>query len=172
MTKFLCNFFLILGFGYLCLLLQSTLLHEFFGIYKPNLFVIIISYLALNRFAIEGGILSYILGYFLDLNSGAPFGFYQAVFILTFYGAKILNEALLVHSTIVEMGFVALVGVLFKLCYLGVLSIHEPVFDLVLVSILTVLSMVFLNFLLTPLIFGILKEIDQFLGKEIPSRTQ
>lgn len=172
MIKSAFNFFLILCFGYICLLFQSTLLHEFFGMYKPNLFVIMVSYLALNRFAIEGAILSFIFGYFLDLNSGAPFGFYPAVLILTFYGAKIFNEAFLVHSTIVEMGFVALVGIFFKLSYLGIVSIYEPIGDLLIVTGVSLLSMVFLNFLLTPLVFGILKGIDQFLGKEVPSQTQ
>ena len=169
MTNSLLNFIFILFFAYICLLFQSTLLHQFFGIYKPNMFVIVIAYLALNRFAIEGGFIALILGYFLDLNSGAPFGFYQAVLILTFYGAKILNEALLVHSTFAEMGFVALVGILFKLCYLGVFSIYEPIFDLLFSTFLTVCSMVFLNFLLTPLVFGGLKGLDQFLGKDSPS---
>lgn len=164
------NFISVLVFAFFCILFQSTLLHQFFGIYKPNLFVILISYLALHRYAVEGGVLSFLIGYLLDLNSGAPFGFYQSAAVLTFYGSVLLSKAIFVHSLLAEMGFVMLTGILFKISFLGISAIYEPVHGILKATLLSLFSMVFLNFLLTPIVFGCVKIGDTFLGKEDPAK--
>lgn len=165
------NFIGIIFLAYMCVVFQSTLLHQFFGIYKPTLFIILISYLALNRFAIEGGIIAYITGYFIELNSGSPFGFYSCVLVLTFYLSKLVCEGLLIKSIIAEMGFVVIVSVLFKLGFVLVLSIYESVGGIVPTLSISLLSMAFLNFLLTPIVFWGLKSLDKGLEKELPSKT-
>ncbi|HBQ20349.1 MAG: hypothetical protein A2Z91_05455 [Deltaproteobacteria bacterium GWA2_38_16] len=165
------NFCSILLFAYVCLFFQSTLLHQFFGIYKPSLLLILLSYLALNRFSIEGGILAFLLGYFIELNSGAPFGFYSCVLVLAFYASKIISVGFFVHTILSEMGFVIIVSIVYKICFLIILSLYEPIQRILMPTFSTLMAMAFLNVLLTPIIFFGLKQWDLFLNKELPSRT-
>ena len=163
------NFFAILFFSFLCIVFQSTLLHQFFGIYKPNLLVILIAYLALNRFAIEGGVLSFLIGYLVELNSGAPFGLYSCVFVATYYLTKILCQGLLIDMVLAQMGLVVLASLIFKLSFLGILSIYQPLRETFLTSLFSLLSTAFLNFLLTPIVFFSLTLWDALLAKERPT---
>lgn len=163
------NFLVILFFSFLCIVFQSTLLHQFFGIYKPNLLVILIAYLALNRFSIEGGILSFLIGYGVELNSGAPFGLYSCVFVTTYTVTKVLCQGLLMDAVLAQMGLVVLSSIIFKLSFWGILSIYQPLRETVATSLYSLVSMAFLNFLLTPIVFFGLALWDALLEKERPT---
>ncbi len=163
------NFLMILFFSFVCIVFQSTLLHQFFGIYKPNLLVILIAYLALNRFSIEGGILSFLMGYLVELNSGAPFGLYSCIFVATYYLTKVLCQGLLIDMVLSQMGLVVLSSLIFKLSFWAVLSIYQPLRETFFVSFLSLVSMIFLNFLLTPIVFFSLALWDALLSKERPT---
>src|SRR3989338_3463789 len=163
------NFLTIIFFSFLCIVFQSTLLHQFFGLYKPNLLVILIAYLALNRFTIEGGILSFIIGYVMELNSGAPFGLYSCVCVMTYMLTKVLCQGLLMDVMLSQMGLVVLSSLIFKLSFWGVLSIYQPLRETFVASILSLFVMAFLNFLLTPIVFFSLALWDALMSKERPT---
>jgi len=163
------NFLILLFFSFICIVFQSTLLHQYLGLYKPNLLVILIAYLALNRFAIEGGILSFLIGYLVELNSGAPFGLYSCVFVITYVVTKTLCQGLLIDAVLSQMGLVIISSLIFKLSFWGVLAIYQPLRETFLTSLLSLLSMSFLNFLLTPIVFFSLALWDTLLAKERPT---
>jgi rod shape-determining protein MreD len=168
------NTLVLFVFAILCLIFQSTLLHECFGIFKPNLIIIILSYLALNRFAMEGGIMAFLLGYCVELGSGAPFGLYSSVFVLVFYSAKFICEGFYIHTLIAQMSLVVVTTVLSKAYLLLVLSVYESSAGVVVLlkqATVSILPIVSLNFLLTPLLFVILKNIDRLIYRELPSKT-
>jgi len=168
------NFCLILFVALLFILFQSTVLHQCFGLYKPNLILIMIAYLALNRFAMEGAVLAYVLGALIELNSGAPAGLYPAALVLTFVAAKIISEMLFMNTMLSQMFFVIAVSVLSKFFLLLILSLYESwdgmsaLFEQTLIALF---PMVVLNFLLTPIVFFMLRFLDGLLGKMAPSKT-
>jgi len=165
------NFAFIFVLAVVCMLFQSTLLHQGFGIFKPNLILIIVTYLALNRFAIEGGIVAYFLGYLVELNSGAPSGLFPAVMVLTFYTAKLCSEGLFINTGLSQMALVAVVSIMSKVFLVLVTFIYAPVGSLMQQIIVSVFPMAALNFLLTPIIFFLMKQMDRLLGKERSSKT-
>lgn len=155
----------------MCIVLQSTLLHQGFGVYKPDFILIIITYLALNRFAIEGGIMAYLLGYLIELNSGAPVGLYSVVMVLTFYCAKLLSEGFFIYTMISQMLLVMTTSIVSKVFFLLIVSMYGSVSNLWSQVLFSLLSMVCLNFLLTPIVFFILKQGDNLFMRDIPSKT-
>ncbi len=165
------NFLSILLFSIICIVFQSTLFHEWFGIYKPNLIYIVLSYLALNRFSIEGGILSYFIGFLIEVNSGAPAGLYPLVTVLIFFAAKILSESLFINRRISQMLLVVAVSILGKGFLLLVLSMYEPFYEIWRGILVSIIPMVIFNFLLTPLLFFLMQPIDIVFRKTRPSKT-
>ncbi|OGQ14288.1 MAG: rod shape-determining protein MreD [Deltaproteobacteria bacterium RIFCSPHIGHO2_02_FULL_40_11] len=166
-----CNFLFMLVVVWVCVVLESTLLHEFFGMYKPALYIVILAYFALNRFALEGGILAYVMGYVIEINSGAPFGLYSVVLVLTFYAAKGISEGFFIKTPWAEMLLVGVISLLYKIIFLGITSIYGSVTPILKISIISGVFIAFLNLLLTPLGFWVLKQIDERLGKIRPFKT-
>ncbi len=164
------NPFFSLGFAYISVVFQSTLLDQVFGIYKPSLVLILIAYWALSRFAIEGALLSFLTGYLLSIHSSSPPGLYPCLCVMTFFTLKGVSLGLLIHSVIGEMGLVVISSVIFKCYFLMMLSIVSTVYDLTPILISTI-AMAFLNFLLTPILFFFFKLLDEWTEKMHPSKT-
>jgi len=168
---YILNFFAILLFCIVCVVFQSTLLHEWFGIYKPNLLLIVICYLALNRFPIEGAILSYLGGYLLELNSAGAFGLYSIVMTLAFLSAKLFSEGFFIKSLPSQMAFVFVTSFVFKAFFILILSIYKPLHEIFEMTMISVFPMAFLNVILTPIFFLFLTHFDEWCSKEPPSKT-
>ena len=124
-----------------------------------------------SGFLLEGGFIAFSLGYMIDLNSGAPFGLYSAVCVLTFYTTKLISEGIFIHHIISQMILVVIATLLSKVYLLLVLSMYEPINQLWQQVLKSGVVVLFLNFLLTPLLFFILKKMDAFCGKHIPTKT-
>jgi len=171
------NFLSILFLGQVCILFQSTMIHEFFGIYKPNLILIIVTYIACNRYIIEGAFMAYLLGYIIQLNSGAPTGLYPVIMVLTFCTAKLLSEAFFINTLLSRMFLVIVATIISKFYLLLILTMYESASvvwrsgGIWQQTLAQLFPMVVLNFLLTPIIFFILRFIDKTSGKDIPTRT-
>ncbi len=168
---YVLNFFSVLLFCVVCVVFQSTIFHALFGIYKPNLLLIVISYLALNRFTIEGGILAYACGYFVELNSGGVFGFYSIVMVLTFLAAKLFSEGFFIKSLPSQMTLVFVTSFVFKTLFILVLSIYRPLHEIFGITMVSVFPMALLNVILMPVVFFLLKHLDRIFAKEPPSKT-
>lgn len=130
-----------------------------------------LSYFALNRFMIEGGFLALLLGYFVEVNSGAPLGLYMVVYVMTYYAAKFLGMGFYIKSPLAEIVFVAGVSLFYKVIFLLVMGIFVDVRSILGAAWMTGVSMVILNCLLTPLGFHFLRWIDEVTDKERPSKT-
>ena len=87
----------------------------------------------------------------------------------TYYTTKILCESLRIDSILAQMGLVVLSSLFFKLSFWAILSIYQPLRDDFVLSIFSFLSMAFLNFLLTPLLFFSLTVWDAITSKERPA---
>lgn len=165
------NFLLIFFFAFIFIAFQTTFFHEILGNYKPNLLIILLSYLVLNRFSIEGGILAFLLGYITELHSGSPGGLYPVTFVLTFYGAKIISGGFLIHTMVSEVLFVGAITLLYKIFLMLVLAMQNMVHFSLLTSLLKMVPVACFNLLLAPVLFFLLKETDSIFGKERPIKT-
>lgn len=71
------RFFLLLTFGYLCVLTQSNLFlcHYVFPV-KPDLTIPLTAYISLFLPPVQGVVLVALIGYLMDITSGGVVGFY------------------------------------------------------------------------------------------------
>lgn len=158
------------GFSYIFVVLQATLLDQVFGIYKPSLVLILISYWALSRYAIEGAILSFLAGYVLSIHSSSPPGLFPCLCVMTYFTVKGISLGVLIHSMIGEMGFVVLTSLIFKIFFLIMMSMVGTIYDLGSIAGSGIV-MAFSNFLLTPILFFFFKVWDEWTEKIHPSKT-
>lgn len=167
---YILNFLVVLLFCVICIVFQSTLLHEWFGIYKPNLLVIILCYLALNRSGLEGALLAYLSGYLVELNSVGAFGLYSSVMTLTFLAAKLFSEGFFIKSLSSQMALVFVTSFVFKAFFILILSIYKPLHEIFGMTMISVFPMALLNVMLMPIFFFVLKHLDQGFLKEARGR--
>jgi len=94
----------ILLFGLLMLAIQTTFLNiPSTGELQPEFILLIVIYLGLNRHEIEGVTLSFILGYLVELHSGAPRGSIQLAAVVVFIITKLLSQTIFIPSFISNM---------------------------------------------------------------------
>lgn len=167
---YVLNFLAVLLFCLVCVVFQSTLLQGWFGIYKPNLLLIILCYLALNRFGLEGALLAYLSGYLVELSSAGAFGFYSIVLTLTFLAAKLFSEGFFIKSLSSQMALVFVTSFVFKAFFILILSIYKPLHEIFGMTMISVFPMALLNVILVPIFFFALKVLDQRFWKEARDR--
>ncbi|MBI2609293.1 MAG: rod shape-determining protein MreD [Deltaproteobacteria bacterium] len=103
--------------------LEPTLFAALFGHFKPHLLLLLVIYASLYRTIPEGGFMSLLAGYFQDIFSGSPQGFYMLSFMLVFFTIKILSQAFYVPGKKLEVLSIFLGTLLATLYGLVILSI-------------------------------------------------
>jgi cell shape-determining protein MreD len=109
-------------FAFLMMSLQSTLFSNVtLSFFQPDLVLFIVLWVAMKRDFYEGGILTLVLGYCVELNSAAPAGLfmtnYMFIFLLTRFFYK--NFQVVNKRTLVMVGIGA--GILSRLDILFIL---------------------------------------------------
>ena len=109
-------------FALLMMSMQSTLFSNVtLSFFQPDLVLFIVLWVAMKRDFYEGGILTFLLGYCVELNSGAPAGLfmtnYMLIFMLTRFFYK--NFHIVNRRTLIMVGIGA--GVLSRLNILFIL---------------------------------------------------
>jgi rod shape-determining protein MreD len=149
--------------GILFLTLQTTLL-PYLPIQRirPDMVLILILYWGLSFPPVSGGILSFFLGYLMDLFSGNSFGLYTFSRPLLFYVAQFFKGRIYLEGFLSQFLFVFLFALFEGLLILTLLSALNPVALNNLYPLLFTFyaPQSFLTGLIAPLLFFLLKKIS------------
>jgi len=148
--------------GILFLTFQTTLL-PFLPIQRirPDIVLILILFWGLTYPPVQGGILSFILGYLMDLFSGNSFGLYTFSRPLLFYMAQLFKGRLYLEGVLSQFLFVFFFALFEGLLILTLLSALNPIplGNLYPILFTFYLPQSFLTALITPLVFLLLKKL-------------
>ncbi len=101
------RFFFFLLFGWLLLILQTSLLKFLsLGAVIPNLVLLIVLYLGLFHRFHRGCALTFFLGYLMDLFSGGPTGLYIFLYLGSFSLAQMIRETFYLKSRLFQIVFI------------------------------------------------------------------
>ena len=178
-----------LAFGFALLVLQAAIgtllpLHPF----VPNLLLPIVIYLGVDPDVqlVRGALLTFVLGYFLDVVAGAPTGLFTFVLVATYLAARGAGLRLLLRSVPFQMGLVVVISIAANGVMLALRAIFQPAeaFPLVMpasgalggivrfflredalvgayvATATTLLASAVATGLAAPLVFGIVRRID------------
>jgi rod shape-determining protein MreD len=157
MKRIAFSFFL----GVLFLTLQTTLLPSLpIRRIRPDIVLILILYLGLTYPPIHGGILSFFLGYLMDLFSGNSFGLYTFSRPLLFYLAQLFKDRVYLEGFLSQFLFVFFFALFEGLLILTLLSALNPVplRNLYPLFLTFYLPQSFLTGLITPILFLLLRK--------------
>ena len=89
----LSNFPGILVIALLAMTLQSTLFnHPSIAFFQPDFLIFFTLWVSVRRSFIEGGILTLLFGYLVEIHSAAPQGFFLCVYMTIFLSARFLQQ--------------------------------------------------------------------------------
>ena len=156
-----------LGFG--LLVLQSSLgtlwsLHP----YSPNLLLPMVIYYGVTPevSVVRGAVLSFLLGYVLDIFCGNPMGLQTFLMVATYLVAKVAGLRLFLRGPAFQMLLTFVVGVLDGGTILALRAIFEPPPPFPASEIGTSLLEVFgpatVTAVIAPPIFGLVRRVEQF----------
>lgn len=114
MVKFFLTFIII----YFLAICQSAVVSEIFpSFFKPDLMLILVTYLGIHNPLCPGVIKTLASGLFYDSLSGSPFGLFSTIYLSIFFLIKLLEKILILGDTkIVQM---SLLGSAFIFQYLS-----------------------------------------------------
>lgn len=106
MIKFFLTFIVI----YFLAICQSAVVSEIFPSFlKPDLMLILVTYLAIHNPLWPGIIKTLASGLFYDSLSGSPFGLFSIIYLSIFFLVKLLEKVLILGETkMVQMSFLGL----------------------------------------------------------------
>jgi rod shape-determining protein MreD len=146
----------------LLVIVQITLLDLFsFGMIGVEISLIVVIYAGFNLDALRGGILSLMLGFFLDCLTSAIFGLYMFLYVFIFFLSTIVAEKVYAGRAILVACFTALCTLLEGL---AITLVYRFVFGS---DILYVIPKIFVPQavvlgLLSPLLFGLFNRFEVF----------
>jgi rod shape-determining protein MreD len=150
----------------LLVIVQITILDLFsFGWIGIELSLIVVIYAGFHLDALRGGILSLILGFFLDCLTSAIFGLYMFLYILIFYLSMIVSAK-------VYAGKSALIAFFTGLCTLleglVIMLLYRFVFgaDILFAVLKIFIPQAVVVGILSPLFFGLFQRFEVFLHAE------
>ena len=92
---------------FMLLALQSTLFtNPTLSFFQPDCILFVVLWLAMKRTFYEGGFITLLLGYFVELHSGAPKGVFLLNYMFIFLITRILNKnfQVLKRRTLILLG--------------------------------------------------------------------
>ena len=149
--------------GILFLTFQTTLLASLpIQRIRPDIVLILILFWGLTYPPVQGGILSFILGYLMDLFSGNSFGLYTFSRPLLFYLAQLFKGRLYLVGFLSQSLFVFFFDLFEGFLILTLLAALNPVPLTNLYPLLFpfFFPQLFLTSLITPLLFLLLKKLS------------
>jgi rod shape-determining protein MreD len=155
--------------GIFFLTLQATLLPSLpIQRIRPDIVLILVLYWGLSASLISGGILSFFLGFLMDLFSGNSFGLYTFSRSLLFFLTRLFKGRFYLESVLSQFLFVFLLALFEGLLILALLSALNP-------SPLGNLTSLFFSFffpqscltgLISPLLFLLLNKVTPLLFQQ------
>ncbi len=108
----LSNFPGILIIALLALTIQSTLFnHPSIAFFQPDFLLFFTLWVAIRREFVEGGILTLLFGYLVEIHSAAPQGFFLCTYMAVYFIARFLYQQFQISSSKV----LVLVGISFSI---------------------------------------------------------
>jgi len=160
-------FSLVLGIFFLAL--QATLTPSLpIQRIRPDIVLILVLYWGLSTSPVSGGILSFFLGFLMDLFSGNSFGLYTFSRSLLFCLAQLFKGRLYLESLLSQFLFVFLFALFEGLLILILLSALNPapLGNLSSLFFTFFLPQSFLTGLISPLLFLLLNKVTLFLFEQ------
>ena len=154
------RFFLLLTFGFLCILIQSNLFlyHHLFPI-KPDLTIPLAAYISLFFSPAQGVVFVLIIGYLMDITSGGPLGLYIFLRIMIFLIVYLFKGQLAFENKFFFLGAVMafflceafLAGLLFRFMGITLGTTQKVLTTALYQGVFTIIIWVVLSPLLTKL---------------------
>jgi len=168
-SRFLTNTngIFILVAGLFLIAIQTTLCNvPTSGELQPEFSLLIVIYLGLNRGPIEGALLSFLLGYFVELHSGVPSGSISLAAILIFIVVRVLSHTIFIPSIASSIGLVMGLTLLWRVI-IGLATYWNTAnASWVFHSLKFIIPSMILHGLLYIPVFNFLRWIDRQTGKE------
>lgn len=164
------NFIFVLIAVLFVILLKSTALNLLFKDFSPDIILIIIVYLSFHRFFFEGALLSLIIGWFIEAISGVPHGIIMTTYLWIFTISKMVGNSVFLTRISGTLLVVFIMGLLQTILIWGFTYFvfqATPSLEAYLVSWFPTL---FLQLLITPIVFGVFFFFDKFFEKESPAK--
>ena len=140
--------------GLVIISVQSTILHNFqYSAVTPDLTLIFVIYLGIFYGQIGGILLSFFLGYMLDIVSGSPFGVYTLLRIVIFILTKQATKNFYFGGILPQLSFVFLLSILDGILLVLVLYLSGSVVILGSLAIKIVMIQTFLTVIVSPVLF-------------------
>ena len=161
--------FFLLGFS---LVIIQTTLFSFFplSLFTIDFSLIITIYLGFYRRPFQGSLLSFLLGYVLDVFSGGPSGLYAFLRVLSFGLSKALSGKIFINGFLPPMAVVFVFSIVDYLSMIILMKVFQLKLPGVSVMILTPLKQAVLTALFSPLVFRLLHKIEGWQGKVVSKK--
>jgi len=150
---------LILVLGLLALFIQGTLLKSLEPAFMivPNLFLVLVCFLAFYEVSVLGAVLAFVLGLELDIASNLLLGPWAASFIAVYGMLSSISQRVFVESVVAVFLGVLCSCILATFIYLVIVFQFQPTVGNLLSYSLTLMVEALLTAVLAPLIFAGLK---------------
>lgn len=163
----------ILVLGLIAIFVQGTMLKSLApgAIIVPNLFLVLVAFLAFYEVSVFGAILVFILGLELDVASNVLLGPWAASLVAVYGILSSVSQRVFVESTLAIFLGVLCACILATFVYLVIVFQFQPRVGGLLSYTLTLLVEALFSAILAPLIFGALKAFFVGRAEHAPGRS-
>jgi rod shape-determining protein MreD len=149
--------------GFFLLVLQSTFAHLVpFDMFIPSLSLPVILYMGLHDFnAARGALISFAIGYLMDVFAGSPMGLYTFVTVAIFLISRVAALRLFLHGWFFEILLTFLLALISSLLILFIRALFDKDFGSLLIHLEIVVSRAVATAIVSPLIFRITTWVNR-----------
>lgn len=153
----------IVFFGFLLLVLQSTFaLIVPFDLLVPNLALPVVLYMGLRDYpAWKGALLSFVLGYMMDVFAGSPMGLHTLVAVAIFLVSRVAALRLFLQGWVFEVVLTFVLSLIAGAMILTIRAIFDKDLSGLLIDLKIVTSRAVATALVAPLVFRVLTWLDR-----------
>ena len=158
---------LIMVFGFLLLVIQSTFAHLVaLDLFVPNAALAIILYMGLHDYnAARGAIMSFALGYLMDAFAGSPMGLFTFVAVAVFLISKVAALRLFLQGWIFEILLTFFLSLVASGMVLLVRALFDHDFGSLLTHVKIVVSRAVATALVAPLVFRAMGWLERMTAR-------
>ncbi|MBI2369209.1 MAG: rod shape-determining protein MreD [Deltaproteobacteria bacterium] len=164
------RFVIFLGAGLALLILQTTLLAApSGGWWRPDLVLVMVGYLGLYWGSLRGVLLTFLLGYAMDLLSGSMFGLHIFTRLVDFGAAYLIGQRFYRYSAVYDLKLcmvLALLDGVVTALFIQAAGAGTPAVE---VAALLLIPQVLLAGIFCPPVFVLLQRAERVLRRPVPA---
>ena len=155
--------FTIVVFGFFLLIVQSTLTHLLpWDMFVPNLPLMIMLYMGLYNYnAGKGAIISFCIGYMMDVFAGSPMGLFTFIAVAVFLFSRLAALQLFLQGWFFEIILAFLLTCIASGLILLLRALFDKDFGSLLLHVKVVVSRAVATAMIAPFIFRLMKWIEK-----------